>query len=369
LDNCWHGFFFGPFSTLSDQGIMDQWNTHNRWLGTYDQGSSQFKLSTVSGNWIGPQIHWYEYQNEPNIYQVDSYLLNQNPVHPCYTRIIPPWWNSVDVNSCNFPGEEYIIIDSIGDTIQRSRVLGKYLSGINQYDTLQEQFHFYEKSFLFDYLTKNTSLINLGGVDDMAYLAVVDSLANTDIGNTNNFYRQAKSFNLDSAHYFNQRLSDTNVWIHNRRIVNDIYLRTWALDQFVFNAADSSQLMSIALQTPYEGGDAVYSARVMLNVDPDIYGVAYSKPITGPGFAKKGLKIYPNPSADQFNIEIPGLDPGLLTIEYYGTMGNLVSSTRITAQSSIIRLNVSEIKNGLYLLVVRAESGILGIGKICVLHY
>jgi len=79
--------------------------------------------------------------------------------------------------------------------------------------------------------------------------------------------------------------------------VSAIYLNTWAVGIREFSSSDSSTLLNIAIQNPLINGDAVYSARVMLNINPDDYNNSnrMSESDTEEEPVSKNT-VYPNPN-------------------------------------------------------------------------
>ena len=59
--------------------------------------------------------------------------------------------------------------------------------------------------------------------------------------------------------------------------VYGIWLNTWAKDVFEFTEAEQNTLLSYALLTPYYGGEAVYLARIMMDLDIDDFGIEYRR--------------------------------------------------------------------------------------------
>lgn len=74
---------------------------------------------------------------------------------------------------------------------------------------------------------------------------------------------------------------------------------------------------------------------------------------------QNGIKIYPNPAKDMLNIESTGTEP--FTIEIFSINGRLIMHERSSGET--ILMDVSSLKNGIYLITVR-QGNALERGKI-----
>jgi len=150
----------------------------------------------------------------------------------------------------------------------------------------------------------------------------------------------------------------------NRKTVMKIYLKTFAQDKEL-DSAQTAQLMDIALMTPYIGGDAVYSARVMLGIDPDDYGVPYRLIETETQIEKKSIKVYPNPANDNVTVELMGYDNlQYAEIQIYGLVGNLIFNKKIT--ENVSNVSVAELKSGLYFYNVIVNNNCIAKEKLII---
>jgi hypothetical protein len=171
--------------------------------------------------------------------------------------------------------------------------------------------------------------------------------------------------NFIEAGEINDALMNNGVFVasnlieNNMQVVNDIYLNTLA-QGVRFDDIQRDALLAIAMLTPYLGGDAVYSARLMLGIDPRDYNLfhRYAKPESTTLPVITTLKVYPNPVTDELTIEIlDGMKDGLVTVELFDLPGKKVFSLKIPISSSKGSVNLSGVKNGIYLLKVSDAFG------------
>lgn len=81
--------------------------------------------------------------------------------------------------------------------------------------------------------------------------------------------------------------------------------------------------------------------------------------------AKANISAYPNPAKDFFDIDLgASMDEGRVLI--YDVVGNLVKVVSINKGDSVVRVNTSEVKNGMYLYVIEQNGTAIISKKISV---
>ena len=123
------------------------------------------------------------------------------------------------------------------------------------------------------------------------------------------------------------------------------------------------------LQSPFKGGDAVYTARVMLDINPDDINLDFAKGPPHSIVSNKELNVvvYPNPVKENLNIRFNTAITTDGSIEIYGIMGNLVYTSVINKGTSELQLNVKGINSGLYFYTIRVDNKINS-GKITIIN-
>jgi hypothetical protein len=180
-------------------------------------------------------------------------------------------------------------------------------------------------------------------------------------------YDFIRAQNWDSATYYNNQLTYSEEWIANRQIVNAKYLQYWAQQNYIFSETDSLILRSIALETPYKGGDGVYTARCLLNLfDVESLGTAYSQQIENTSFYK--LKVWPNPTNNVMTIEIPSNTKDVTDIEIYRPDAQLVEHLKLPTNSTILQYSTANFANGCYILIAKSNAVVISTTKFCIIH-
>ena len=122
-------------------------------------------------------------------------------------------------------------------------------------------------------------------------------------------------------------------------------------------------------QSPFIYSDAVFSARVLLGLDPDDVPLPERGSVTSESVKQTGLIFFPNPTSDQICFVTPeSVSPGTpLTIDLYNIFGQWVDQTLISAASGENCLTIKKkLDPGLYLLRVILDGKNLGIGKVVI---
>jgi hypothetical protein len=109
----------------------------------------------------------------------------------------------------------------------------------------------------------------------------------------------------------------------------------------------------------------VYTARIMLGLDPEDYMVAYRKPKATLRGVKQTVRVFPNPTSGTVTIEVSAELPLSNTlVEIFSVSGKLLYRFTMTSNSETISLNW--LPKGIYF--VRAMNGnlIFGTEKLIV---
>lgn len=166
--------------------------------------------------------------------------------------------------------------------------------------------------------------------------------------------------NVTAASTMNATIAGTDIMEINKKTVNDIYLATWAVGNFELTAAQQAALQSIADQFAIEGGDAVYSARVMLGLEIHEY-VPYAQRTAEQetGIVKIAeANIYPNPANGETSLSYSLAEGQTGTFELFDLLGNKVASYQLTSSDKVLSFSTKDMAAGVYLFKV-AISGTL----------
>ncbi len=261
-------------------------------------------------------------------------------------------------SACEFTiNTSSIGIDAIIDSLDREEVFGEVIRDENFYNDLEEAFDFYDNIYLFQYMIDDESLMFMGSTEDRDYQNYFDSLQNTIIGDFAEIDSLIVAGNIEAAIELNDELPEDEDFYLNRKQANSIYFSSFAVGDYNLSESDSTDLMNIALQLPYPGGDGVYVARAMLGIDAEDYGVSYriKKPENGTStsLSVPNIIIYPNPTQEKITIEFKeDIEINNAKIEVYNNIGGKIKDINLNGDSNIEIVSLSGLRNGIYFIKI-----------------
>ena len=226
--------------------------------------------------------------------------------------------------------------------------MGKVVKNTASYQDMSEEHKYFAKEYAYKLIDKDPAYLNMATNEDVVYQNFYTTMNNSNSGKFNQINKYINAKNFNAARNLNSTLIATNIIENNRITVNNIYLNKVINNQYL-GESDSLTLVNIAYQLPSKGGDAVFSARVILGIDPidkDDYHVMPNNqantvnPLT--------INVYPNPATDRLYIVPSQIVEGMATVEIYDMNGKLSYSTTINIAQKVETINVSSIKAGIY---------------------
>ena len=124
----------------------------------------------------------------------------------------------------------------------------------------------------------------------------------------------------------------------------------------------------IALQSPILGGDAVYSARVMLGITPPSANAAKRMNQNATTAINSVGSIYPNPAKDIAYLDYFLTEGQTAYLYFYNTMGTPVKSFTLNSQSNRFEFSTKDFKTGLYFYrIVLSNNQLLESNKLIII--
>ncbi|MEI6823300.1 MAG: T9SS type A sorting domain-containing protein [Bacteroidota bacterium] len=364
MDENYYGFRFWGGSVITNQGILignaDAYNPCNEWNNFNPPPLRKRMYDDQSGGLISPGFtYFYDNTADPKY--------NPNPKSGIY---INPAFNQNAICKCNKPTGTGL--DPVGYSVPdnldaREAAMGQIVRDEKIYTFLEEQYKETDREYVYDILRKNLSIVNMGGTDDNVYLQFYDLMKNSDYGMILKMQESVDAQNMVLAKQMLEQVVGDDFINNNRKIVDNIYLDTWASGIYNFTDDQYNTLYDIATLTPYAGGNAVYTARVMLNLDPTDLNMEYAKPPAHnqPIVTENTVKVYPNPAHKQFTIEFKDVINNAL-IEVYSSMGNLVFTDNMKGVY-IKNIDVSNLNDGFYFYKITINGTKFSSGKLTIL--
>jgi PKD repeat protein len=133
--------------------------------------------------------------------------------------------------------------------------------------------------------------------DSLVFYNFSQQMAATDFEMWQQYLEMLGNAEIDSAQYYLGLMEATNNLDQNNVTTAEAFLESFAwYNPFV--SSTEQALEYLAYQTPYIAGRAVYSARVMLNIDNLDYGIMYKQDAID-DMLENSFEFWPNP-ADNF---------------------------------------------------------------------
>ena len=238
-----------------------------------------------------------------------------------------------------------------------------------QYIDLQNEYRAYDANWLFEMLSQDTTMMWLGGNLDADYRQFFDSIRMSNIGEFTKVYDYIEAGDFEEAKSLNNSIVPEQDIFANLQTVLNIYLDSWCIERYDLSQLEYETLFDIANQTPYEGGDAVYTARIMIGFEPDEHGVAYRLHKYDKVEEKEELFLYPNPASSEITIEFTNdsFDNIDALLQVYSITGKLIYATQFNTNTSFKVLPVVMLKNGVYIYHISLSNGIDKSGKLVIL--
>jgi hypothetical protein len=188
------------------------------------------------------------------------------------------------------------------------------------------------------------------------------------IGRNDEIERLIMSGKLDDAKLQNLLIAYTNIAEQNNKDLNKIYISILAGDSV--SPADSITLLNMALMNPILGGDAVFGARVLLNLypDDDTYLRLEEEDNNGSIMQNCSCKLYPNPASTQISFELYTASKADTYFELQDILGRTIQEGSLTEHEGVndILLNTNLANGAYYFRVMNSEAGLLYQNKLVI---
>ncbi len=201
-------------------------------------------------------------------------------------------------------------------------------------------------------------------------------------GNIKLFYNTQKNTNIGFIHALNKFAAQTNaaafdslnnLWQPQnqmeeyRKTVNTIYAATILSGRSDLTPEEIDILIPIAYDNPLWGGDAVYSARALLQISHPAEGTDINEEKNSNTDDKPLVNLYPNPANTTvtINYNLGGNDAALF--ELVDLNGNRADAFTLYGKTGILPYSTEKLKAGVYLYRVSNATGVISTGKLVII--
>jgi hypothetical protein len=364
------GYFFGPKTGLTNQGFApgtsayypNGLNPKDEFVNVGQGGQyNGWKLDTDAGNIISPKISWYRYINAGPAADPED-----NPPNVDLTPNIQFITQNNASNVCSNPCTPMLTtaaFDTVEMTIDEREALYYEILQAREYDELMEEYRMYDEEFLYTILASDTTLLWLGGENDQEYRDFYDSVK---VSNVNRFYDIEKLIDsqvYDQAYDDLIELEPLNTIEANLKTAYLIYLNSWAIGRLELTLGEVDTLTEIAVQLPYAGGRGVYTARIMLGIEPFENELSYR--LSPPNCGIKTLLAFPNPANQMVTFQfeaVPKKETALIVV--LSISGREEQSVNLQPFQTETTLNLCNLSKGVYLVRLKYSNGDQASAKI-----
>lgn len=174
----------------------------------------------------------------------------------------------------------------------------------------------------------------------------------------------------------NQQVSDQSMIETYHKIVNDIFLKTAAVNKKDFDQQQTESLQLIASLCPYEAGSAVYTAQWILFYKEGIFYTSNNCNDDSPmrfshttNNTISGFRIYPNPTDSKVTLSyILSDDNENYYLRLYDNIGKVLSEQKLNSKALTTTIDMSQYTPGLYHYEIFENTHQINSGKISVVR-
>lgn len=238
--------------------------------------------------------------------------------------------------------------------------------------------NFFSKHYVYKELLADSSLMYQNVPMDTVFRLFRDSVALTDMGMLETFEEYIGNYDVTQAQNVNASVSGIDVFEYNQKQVNEIYLSTFAQGNFILDSMQRVNLEAYAVQNPLYAGKGVYTARVMLDINPDdnIAGNQNARmrneneelPARIWEEAANDFKIVPNPNDGNMLLEYSLKQDEAGTLSIFDISGRRISFYPLFANENRVKVSEEILQNGIYFYTVSVNEQLVKKGKLIIIR-
>ena len=182
-------------------------------------------------------------------------------------------------------------------------------------------------------------------------------------GQLNEAHIHLLSGNLSEYASIKSNVLSQGIYDSLQLLVADIYARTWAIpatEVIPFNSVDYQNLLQIAHMDVVDGGEATYTARVMLGIDPlpTTMHLRTHNQDALKFVEADALKVFPNPAQRDLKIELSAGTIENASFEIFDLQGKSVSKGHLGTLDGYGHIPLNAVANGMYLLRISTDTNV-----------
>ncbi|MFZ2205562.1 MAG: PKD-like domain-containing protein [Minisyncoccia bacterium] len=346
---CYYGIgLYG--ATIGQQG-NSTFPSDNAWTsGTFNTPTNP----RIYSNLLGTASAWY--YRSGSVYNVNPFTstgifgipVSGNPASNCSPPCSPP---------CN------------------QGALAPVVKNLLQYTGLVNENKWLAKKITFAQVKQDTTVLNQGTIDDSVFQSFYASMQTANIGQIVQINDLIAQRDLQNALALNDAYSPASLIESNWQETNRIYIRKLQNNDFALDTLERTTLWSIAPQDPMTGGDGVYLARILLDVNYDDLDPASRSMLIGSNESDDStqskemnlFKLYPNPNDGNMMLDysLNTSDKGEIAI--FDIAGKLIYKYGLDASANQIIISHTGFNNGIYFYRIKINDQIVQSDKLIII--
>jgi hypothetical protein len=363
FDQCWNGFYFNN-ANLSNQLLFAPPNgnitSDNYWydIPPVNNTTALRRMEGSSSNLSA--IQWLHRDFTLTFFNIYSPYIIDNT---------DPLFYKISCIQSQIPNPVCMSWFVFSSSIGRALLLENIVNDTNTYTGLQQANDYMAKEFAYKKLDESPAYLSMNSVEDIKYNLFYNKHKIKNIGKFDKVSKHIRNQNYQAALAINNSIIDENQIETNRKTVNRIYLEN-LMNNIKVNTFDSLELVNIAWQESKFGGNAVFTARVMLGIDPDLNSISYAAPFKHLSETKYEnlVTIYPNPATELINISFNNETENEYIFELYDINGKIIVNKVIQPKNINFSINLNSVKAGLYYYKIVSQNETLFKDKLIILN-
>jgi hypothetical protein len=234
-----------------------------------------------------------------------------------------------------------------------------------EFSELEAEMDYKAKTHVYRDLREGSYDSLMAAGDSTIFYNFMQQVAATDQGLWEEYLQRLEAGELDTARLYMELMNATGSLDQNNAYCAEAYLAHYAW-QNPFGAATEQGLTLLAHQTPYIAGRAVYSARVMLDIDNLDYGILYKQDPAIDKCMKSQFELYPNPTKGYVNLLWDETQEGTVKITVRDARGIIALDFENHMNSYQYTLDITSLQTGFYTIWVELEGKDPAVRKLIV---
>ena len=238
------------------------------------------------------------------------------------------------------------------------------IKGGLEYSLFKSSARYFNHRYIYTVMRNNDEFRELLFSENEIYSSFYKEIETTSIASFEQFDTYIYKNDIKSAQTTLAGISKSTTFDECEFNADEIYLNTWALNNYDLDPSQTKLLRKYAQANSLEIGPAVYTARVMVGMESMANTFRVSNPIIGePIINNNIIKVFPNPTNGDLKIS-SSIELNNAVIEIYSVLGKQLKLINLSARFTSI--NISDLNQGVYVYRIIENTAIIDTGKIII---